>query len=75
MSNEKQQTAVEWLVERIINGGIYTKEMLKDLEQAKEMEKQQIETAFQAGDGDAYNLKETKTWAEQYYNETYGGNK
>jgi hypothetical protein len=49
--------------------------MLKDLEQAKEMEKQQIETAFQAGDGDAYNLKETKTWAEQYYNETYGGNK
>jgi len=67
--------AVEWLIERIINGGIYTKEMLKDLEQAKEMEKQQIETAFQAGDGDAYNLKETKTWAEQYYNETYGGNK
>jgi hypothetical protein len=70
-----KQTTVEWLIERIINGGIYTKEMLKDLEQAKEMEKQQIETAYQAGDGDAYNLKETKTWAEQYYNETYGGNK
>jgi len=67
--------AVEWLIERIINGGIYTKEMLKDLEQAKEMEKQQIETAFQAGDGDAYNLEETKTWAEQYYKDKYGGNK
>jgi hypothetical protein len=39
------------------------------------MEKQQIETAYQAGDGDAYNLEETKTWAEQYYNDKYGGNK
>ena len=36
------------------------------------MEREQIETAYQAGDGDAYNLEETKTWAEQYYTETYG---
>ena len=40
---------------------------------ALQMEREQIETAYQAGDGDAYNLEETKTWAEQYYNETYGG--
>jgi len=44
-------------------------------QEAKEMEKQQIETAYQAGDGDAYNLEETKSWALQYYKETYGGNK
>ena len=37
-----KQTTVEWLIERIINGGIYTKEMLKDLEQAKEMEKEEM---------------------------------
>ena len=40
---------------------------------ALQMEREQIETAYQAGDGDAYNSEETKTWAEQYYNETYGG--
>lgn len=36
------------------------------------MEKEQIEKAYQAGDGDAYNLEETKIFAEQYYTETYG---
>jgi hypothetical protein len=40
---------------------------------ALQMEREQIETAYQAGDGDAYNLEETKNWAEQYYKETYGG--
>ncbi len=40
-----------------------------------QMEKEQIETAYQAGDGDAYNLEQTKIFAEQYYNETYGENK
>jgi|688.fasta_scaffold46866_11 hypothetical protein len=81
MSNDKQQTAVEWLIEthkkfreepwKYVNSG--GEEAI--FEQAKEMEKQQIETAYQAGDGDAYNLEETKTWAEQYYNDKYGGNK
>jgi hypothetical protein len=71
-----KQTAVEWLAEtlRFANKELYA-EMYEDIEQAKEMEKQQIINAYQAGDGDAYNLEETKTWAEQYYNETYGGNK
>ena len=51
-------------------------DLVYKLEQkAKEMEREQIETAYQAGDGDAYNLEETKNWAKQYYNETYGGEK
>jgi len=71
----KQQTAVEWL-EKEISTKLGTNDLLDDLyKQAKSMEKEQIETAYQAGDGDAYNLEETKTWAEQYYNETYGGDK
>ena len=37
-----------------------------------EMEKQQIIDAYQAGDGDAYNLEQTEIFAKQYYNETYG---
>jgi hypothetical protein len=74
-----QQTAVEWLeqeINKVWKGDIMHMELLRDvyyrlLEQAKAMEKEQIEEAYQAGDGDAYNLEETKTWAEQYYNETY----
>jgi len=74
---EKKQTAVDYLVEQLFkirNNTTEVKEMNSKsiIEQAKQMEKEQIETAYQAGDGDAYNLEETKNWAEQYYNETYG---
>jgi len=70
-----KQTAVEWL-EKEISTKLGTNDLLGDLyKQAKAMEKEQIEDAYQAGDGDAYNLEETKTWAEQYYNEIYGGDK
>ena len=68
-----KQTAVEWL-ENELKKIPFIKPQ-DAFEQAKEMEKEQIETAYQAGDGDVYNLEETKTWAEQYYNETYGNNK
>jgi len=72
----KKQSAVQWLVEQVnsdcLNSAFIRPELV---EQAKEMEKEQIETSYQAGDGDAYNLEETKTWAEQYYNEIYGGKK
>lgn len=37
-----------------------------------EMEKQQIIDAYQAGDGDAYNLEQTELFAKSYYAETYG---
>jgi hypothetical protein len=60
----KKQTAVEWLVEQIMARKLYTKEMLKEFEQALEMEKQQIM--------DAFNNGENKS-AEIYYEQTYGG--
>ncbi len=77
MGTMKQQTAVEWLITEVkkFNTVITREYILMLLEQAKEMEKERIIDAYQAGDGDAYNLEETKTWAEQYYNETYGGDK
>jgi hypothetical protein len=66
--------AVEWLIERIINGGIYTKEMLKDLEQAKEMEKEEMlkfgikcQLDFIKSDG--------VRAVDDLWEETYGGNK
>ena len=54
-----KQTAVEWLVDKYIIVGGITQTMV---EQAKEMEKEQII--------DAYNNGEDRS-AELYYNETF----
>ena len=69
-----QQTAVEWLVNELLfiqslkegeitesNKGILT---TSTIEQAKQMEKEQITDAFKSG----WNWNSD---AEQYYNETY----
>jgi vacuolar-type H+-ATPase subunit H len=66
-----KQTAVEWLVNELIKNGHNFKLYKKEIEQAKEMEKQQIIDAYMFGDGDAYHLEEVKQEAEQYYNETF----
>jgi Zn-dependent oligopeptidase len=67
MSNNKQQTAVEWLFEQLPNK--LKPHLKKELKQAKEMEKEQILKAYDAGDADRVYQP------QQYYNETYGGNK
>jgi N-acetyl-anhydromuramyl-L-alanine amidase AmpD len=60
-----KQTAVEWLVKELnLEGYDYT------VEQAKEMEKQQIIYAYKQGQYDGDTIRDTD--AEQYYNETYG---
>jgi hypothetical protein len=70
----KQQTAVEWLAEKYnyvtwmrnrdeISAGMADEWRKHYLEQAKEMEKQQIMEAFNNGENKS---------AEHYYNETYG---
>lgn len=75
-----KQTAVEWLLEQIFkhnnlvkgDGWFYVKPDI--IEQAKEMEKQQIIDAFvecwKENMPDGYECKQS---AEQYYQETYGG--
>ena len=72
-----KQTAVEWLVEQMFKQGYFdgnkplTYTNLDHLQnQAKEMEKEQIMEAFKHGELPPLfdNLN-----AEQYYNETYGG--
>ena len=61
------QSSVDWLVsklpQRMLN---YLKE---EIEQAKEMHKEQIMKAWMATDNELQRIA-----AEQYYNETYGGN-
>ena len=64
-----QQTAVEWLVKELkLEGYDYT------VEQAKQMETEQIVEAYRVGvEEDVYN-NPLKT-GQEYYNETYITNK
>jgi len=65
-----KQTAVEWLVDELILEGFNVPKVFYD--KAKEMERQQIMTAFTQGDifgadyYDGINITE-----ENYYNETF----
>jgi hypothetical protein len=78
MTNNKQQTAVEWLVEKINEQKAWANpQQLKPLiKQAKEMEKQEMKHWFRGG----MHLVEESLWKpsdkfEEIYNEIYGGNK
>ena len=73
---ENKQTAVEWLLEQIEikNGKDFTSYYSEFIEQAKQIEREQIEDTFQDGKWDwashITNGTESKDLA-QYYNETY----
>jgi hypothetical protein len=68
MSNNKQQTAVEQLISKIPLGiRMQLAELGVDFEQAKEMEKEQHVKSWEAG--------LMKFDFNEYYNETYGGDK
>jgi hypothetical protein len=71
----KQQTAIEWLFDNVYMAHSKLSEKLK---QAKAMEKEQIINAVKYGykkDNYTPNFKEQQELFEQYYEETYGGNK
>ena len=78
-----QQTAVDWLVEQFKKRG-YIKDLVPHLllEQTKDMEKDQIKSAYnkgyQDGEIDSLDAKDGDVQffedAEQYYNEVYGTN-
>jgi hypothetical protein len=63
-----KQTAVEWLIEKL---PLIQQEGLRDeIEQAKEMEKEQIKQAYNDGKADVIHIKNNMS-LEQYYNETF----
>jgi hypothetical protein len=67
----KQQTAVEWLIEKL-ELDMYQDlddNTIKIIEQAKEMEKEQIIDAWKNADGEFD--KASDSLSELYYNETY----
>jgi len=74
-----QQTAVEWLIDRLLDGSLRFEETdmgflismdNDEIEQAKAMEKEQITQAHLFGLLRPIEIEATKQ-AEQYYNETY----
>jgi len=70
----KQQTAVEWLYERLIKKSVndINYNVLDILEQAKAMEKKQIIDAFESGVYDGgENVSQYNMNSEQYYKETF----
>jgi hypothetical protein len=88
MRNETKQTAVEWLQIQLKKGiGFnpldplsYPKAVDDIFEQAKEMEKEQIIDSRE--NGLLWGVRSTNNFyygkiieSEQWYNETYGGNK
>ena len=86
MTNNKQQTAVDWLAEKTfnqiellkhscINEEQFLNNMLIFREQAKEIEKEQIAKAFDDGDYNYHYSRKTGNDFEdgkEYFNEVYG---
>jgi hypothetical protein len=64
---EKQQTAIDWLCEKY-----HLKQDAEIVQQAKEMEKEQIINAVNFGD--ERGKIQTYYTAEKYYNETFKKN-
>lgn len=77
-----KQTAVNWLVEQIKSDqnqkALSASEWMQVIEQAKEMEREQIIDAHIEGQR-VFDKHPHTQWttdqAEQYYSETYGGEK
>jgi hypothetical protein len=77
MSNNKQQTAVEWLAEQILLKHPIITQFLPNwnfdesiIQQAKEMHRQEIVNAV-----DGYPIANRYLDGSEYYEKTYGGNK
>lgn len=70
MSNNK--SSVEWLWDKFVNESIKISHLVKLLEQAKAMHKEEIINAWRKGDG-VYD-KVSKQMSVQYYNQTYVDN-
>ena len=73
MKTEKQQTAVEWLFEKLWNTGKDKFTWYAILKQAKKMEKEQISIAYKEGWNCPHGEGFPET-GEQYYKQTYESN-
>jgi len=72
-----KQTAIEWLIEKIINkqngtfDGFQVLSLDEIFEQAKEMEKEQIKEAYMSALPYGLEFSHYDKYANKYYNEIY----
>ena len=71
MTNNKQQTAVEWLIEHYTFADLTADSWQMIQQQAKEMHKQEITQAWKKGDGQFDKVSDKMSL--EYYEQTYGG--
>jgi hypothetical protein len=77
MSNDKQQTAVEWLVSQQKHNKFFD---IETIEQAKEMDKERLTDAYCDGKANGMDISHPLSLtkeisANEWYEQTYGGNK
>lgn len=77
---EKKTSSVDWLVEQLKNGCDTAKSIRKNIQQAKEMNKKQMEDIWDYArnvgiEEGQYPDEESRETFDQYYNETYGSTK
>lgn len=72
MTNNKQQTAVEWLFNQMFDPTYPTGEQKDWLEQALQMEKEQIEDAYINSETGYHSNDDAKAMAKHYYEQNYG---
>ena len=79
MTNNKQQTAVDWLIDEHF-GGIEncTPDFRYKIQQAKEMDKEKLTDAYCDGKANGMDISHPLSLtkeisADEWYNETYGG--
>jgi HEPN domain-containing protein len=73
MTQEKKQTAVEWLLFELSKVGYLPDGVPEEIhKKAIEMEREQIKEAYMDNDANYYSMDDTKTLAEHYYQTTYG---
>jgi hypothetical protein len=72
-----EKTAIDWLIDQLEKYELYSKisfQCLKEIEEAKEMHKQEIIDAYLNGRYEADKIvMSERFYTEQYYNETFGG--
>lgn len=76
-SNEvkKKTSSVEWLVEQLKNRCDTAKSIRENIQQAKEMHREEMEEAFNESRKTHPMIGFKHETFEQYYNETYGSTK
>jgi hypothetical protein len=71
---EKKQTAVDYLVEQLIKQGFFKRLPIIEIQQASQMEKEQMKDVYLTHCVKAERLRKIfEQQFEDYYNETYGG--